>query len=100
MNTSNLLPVSDYEPLPGQQQEPPPPIEIDGEEEYTIEQILNARIYRRRLQFLVKWRGYENPDDNTWEPEERMLETAALDDFEARNTPLLQRLRTKLQSFA
>jgi hypothetical protein len=45
----------------------PTPELIDGEEEYSVEKILDSRRFgrRRRLQYLVKWEGY--PDaDNMW----------------------------------
>jgi hypothetical protein len=45
----------------------PAPELINGEEEYSIEKILDSRRFsrRRRLQYLVKWEGY--PDsDNMW----------------------------------
>jgi hypothetical protein len=45
----------------------PTPELIDGEEEYSVEKILDSRYFgrRRRLQYLVKWEGY--PDaDNMW----------------------------------
>jgi hypothetical protein len=45
----------------------PAPELIDGEEEYSVEKILDSRHFgrRRRLQYLVKWEGY--PDvDNMW----------------------------------
>jgi hypothetical protein len=32
--------------------------------EYVVEQILAARVYRRKLQYRVKWLGYE--DDLAW----------------------------------
>jgi len=35
-------------------QAPPPPIVIDGEEEWEVEEILNSCWYWRRFQFLVK----------------------------------------------
>ena len=37
---------------------PPPPDIVDGEEEYEVEEILDSRIYRKKLQYLVKWKGY------------------------------------------
>jgi hypothetical protein len=98
INVSNLMPTADYEPLPGQRQEPPPPIEIDGEQEYAVERILSARVFRRRLQFLVKWRGYDNPDDDTWEPEEIVQDTSALEEYETQNTALIQRLRDDIRN--
>jgi hypothetical protein len=45
----------------------PAPELIDGEEEYSVEKILDSRQFGRRrcLQYLVKWEGY--PDsDNMW----------------------------------
>jgi hypothetical protein len=45
----------------------PTPELIDGEEEYSVERILDSRRHGRRwrLQYLVKWEGY--PDvDNMW----------------------------------
>jgi hypothetical protein len=45
----------------------PAPELIEGEEEYSIEKILDSQQFgrRRRLQYLVKWEGY--PDsDNMW----------------------------------
>jgi len=35
-------------------QAPPPPIVVDGEEEWEVEEILNSRWHQRRFQFLVK----------------------------------------------
>src|SRR6266446_4348617 len=45
---------------------PPPPELIDGEEEYVVEEIQDSRMFRRRLQYLVKWEGY-GTEGNTWE---------------------------------
>jgi hypothetical protein len=45
----------------------PAPELIEGEEEYSVEKILDSRRFgrRQRLQYLVKWEGY--PDsDNMW----------------------------------
>jgi len=39
-------------------QAPLPPIVVDGEEEWEVEEILDSRWYRRRFQFLVKWKGF------------------------------------------
>jgi hypothetical protein len=40
--------------LPGQKNEPPGPIVINDEDEWEIDDILNSRRYRRRLQYRVK----------------------------------------------
>lgn len=44
----------------------PEPIIIKGEE-YEVDDILDSRIFRRQLQYLVKWKGYTE-GDNSWEP--------------------------------
>ena len=53
--------------LPGRVQEPPPPIEIEGDEEFEVSEILDSRIHRRRLEYLVHWQGYD-VSERTWEP--------------------------------
>lgn len=45
----------------------PDPIIINGELEYEVETILDSRIKHNRLEYLVKWMGYETVD-STWEP--------------------------------
>jgi len=43
----------------------PPPIVINGEEEWEVEEILNSHWYQRRFQFLVKWKGFSR-EHNSW----------------------------------
>ena len=66
--------VSQLEPatpnsIPGRTQPPPPPVEVDGEPEYEISEILDSKIDRRRrscqLLYLVRWAGYEGTDKET-----------------------------------
>ena len=45
---------------------PPPPVLVDNNEEYEVEEIIDSRFHRNKLQFLVKWVGYQDP---TWQPE-------------------------------
>ena len=49
----------------------PPPIEIDGEEEYEVEDILDHRISGRGYQYLVSWTGYD-ASKNQWLPEQEL----------------------------
>src|ERR1700761_3944047 len=54
-------------PTHGRNYQRPPPDLVDGEEEYEIEKVLDQRHFgrRRKLQYLVKWKGY--PDsENQW----------------------------------
>ena len=46
---------------------PPKPVQVGGEEEYIVEKILDSRVFRRQLQYKVRWKGFEAKDD-TWEP--------------------------------
>jgi hypothetical protein len=54
--------------------EPPPPIIIVDEEEYEIHELMDSRFVQNKLKCLVKWRGYSNPADLTWEPEDKILQ--------------------------
>jgi len=43
------------DPIPGRKpQAPPPPIVIDGEPEWEVEEVLDSRWHQRRFQFLIK----------------------------------------------
>jgi hypothetical protein len=53
------LMLAPEDPIVGRQHEPPPdPVIVEGQEEYEVEEVLDSRFFRRRLQFLVKWKGY------------------------------------------
>ncbi|KGQ00850.1 hypothetical protein PAAG_12477 [Paracoccidioides lutzii Pb01] len=54
------------DPLPGQTIRPPDPIEIDGENEWEIDRILASRISRSKLQYRVRWKGFD--EDSSWYP--------------------------------
>ncbi|CAJ0966561.1 unnamed protein product [Ranitomeya imitator] len=45
--------------------DPPAPVLVEGELEYVVEKILDSRISRWKLQYLVKWKGY-GQEDNSW----------------------------------
>lgn len=64
-NVSLLRPAA-KNPVPGQRQEPPPPTEVEGLEEWQVEDILDSYWEKRgrgppRLKYLVKWTGYDEP---------------------------------------
>ena len=66
-------------------QPPPPPIEIDGDEEFEISEILDSKIDRRRkckLQYLVHWLRYKDTDEETsWIPAKEVHVSKAISDF-------------------
>jgi Chromo (CHRromatin Organisation MOdifier) domain len=64
--------------IPGRVLPPPPPVEVDGDEEYEAEAILDSRKFRGQLQYLVKWSGYDDPNENTWEPAKHLLNAPLL----------------------
>jgi hypothetical protein len=74
----SLLEPAAHDLYPGQWPNPPPLVEIDGEDEYFIEAILDSWIHRHKLQYLVKWIGYDMPD---WEPTELHSKSKAVDRF-------------------
>jgi hypothetical protein len=61
-----LMPAP-VDPIPGQQSNPPlDPILVDGEERYEVEAVLDSRMLRGRLQYLIQWKGYSY-EHNSWE---------------------------------
>ena len=77
---SELEPAAD-DPYPGQVAPPPPPVEIDGEEEWEMEEVLDAKIRYRKLQYLIKWTGYDIPD---WRDAKDINGLQAIDIFHQR----------------
>jgi hypothetical protein len=64
----------------------PAPELIDGEEEYSVEKILDSWRFgrRRRLQYLVKWEGY--PDaDNMWVDKDDVFAEDKIREFKSSN---------------
>jgi hypothetical protein len=64
----------------------PLPDLVDGEEEYSVEKILDSRKFGRRqhLQYLVKWEGY--PDsDNMWVDKDDVFADDKVQEFKAAN---------------
>ena len=56
------------DPFPSRRQPPhPDPIIVDDTEHFKLDEILNSRICYHRIEYLVKWKGYNN-SHNQWIP--------------------------------
>jgi hypothetical protein len=90
MKIHNVFHVSLLEPykpdtIPGRRQPPPSPIESSDGQEWEVQRILDSRIKRNRLEYLVSWKGF-TPDHNTWEPAKNLVHAqATVDKFHQQN---------------
>jgi Chromo (CHRromatin Organisation MOdifier) domain len=75
----------------------PPPDLIDGEAEYEVEAIRNHRYFgkNKRLQYLLKWKGYPEAD-NTWESEDQLNAPELLKQYNRRHNLQDKRTRARL----
>ncbi|MBW0549830.1 hypothetical protein O181_089545 [Austropuccinia psidii MF-1] len=50
-----------------------PPITIEEEEEWEVSQVLDSKLKRRKLWYLVEWKVFsQDPERSTWEPAENV----------------------------
>ena len=72
----------------------PPPDLINNEEEYEVEKILDSRVRgrKRQIQYLVKWVGY--PDsDNQWLNVDQLTADEAIREFKRRHPDAITHIR-------
>ena len=80
-HVSMLEPATPNE-IPNRIQSPPPLVEVQGDLEYEISEVVDSKIDHRRsckLLYLVRWLGYENTDEEfSWIPATELENTKEL----------------------
>ena len=68
---------------------PDPPEEVEDDEEpiFEVDKILDRRFKGKKLEYLVKWKNYEDPKENTWEVADNLGEDL-IKDFEYKQEKL------------
>jgi transposase InsO family protein len=98
-NVVKLMPAPD-DPIPGRPSpDHPPPALIDekGEEHYEVEEVLDSRLFRGKLHFLIKWKGY-GYEENKWVREDEIDAPDLLREFYTKNPGAPRRISTPLSS--
>ncbi|MBW0464757.1 hypothetical protein O181_004472 [Austropuccinia psidii MF-1] len=63
----SLLEAVKMSEIPNRHQEPPPPIIIQEEYKWEVSQILDSKLKRGKLWYLVGWKGFiQDPEISTW----------------------------------
>jgi len=50
----------------------------DEDEEYEVEELLNKRIKKGQVEYLVKWKGWDLPEHNTWEHRDNLANSSEI----------------------
>jgi hypothetical protein len=83
-HVSMLEPATPNE-IPNRSETPPPPVEVEGDLEYEISEVLDSKVDLRRkckLLYLVRWLGYEGTDDEfSWLPATELHALDLISDF-------------------
>ncbi len=78
---SQLKPVEENT-IPNCTQPPPPPVEVNGEEQYKIAQILDSKLdhwFCCPLFYRIQWLGYEGTDKEfAWLPSTSLIATSSV----------------------
>jgi hypothetical protein len=67
------------------------PIELQDDNQFEVEQVINARIQDNVLQFLLQWKGY-GIEDRSWEPFEEISCRRLISEFYVNNSDAVGRM--------
>src|ERR1700682_1264598 len=77
----------------------PAPELIEGQPEWEVEEVLDSRRHRRKLQYLIKWKGYSNAH-NSWEPKENVNVPELLKAFLRRHPQAIRTIKPEKDNSA
>ena len=84
------------EPTAGQRITPLEPVKVEGQPEYEVEEVLDSRLKKGKLEYLVKWSGYTD-EYNMWEPVSNLENSKeAIEDFHKENPNVPCKLRANI----
>ena len=101
---SSLLETYQDNTIPNRITPPPSPIKLEVRPEYEVVAILDSKIIRKKLYYLVNWLGY-SPSEHTWETVENVANAvknvandgALIEDFHRQYPDKLGRLTLRLK---
>ncbi|MBW0534748.1 hypothetical protein O181_074463 [Austropuccinia psidii MF-1] len=65
--------------IPNQNKMPTPPILVEEQEEWEVAQVLDSKLKRVKLWYLVEWKGFsEDPEGTMWEPASNLTKSPDL----------------------
>ncbi|MBW0522651.1 hypothetical protein O181_062366 [Austropuccinia psidii MF-1] len=77
-NVSLLEPVKQSS-IPNCNHLTPPPVQVEEQEEWKVAQVLEYKLKRGKLWYLVEWKGFsEDPERTTWEPASNLINSPDL----------------------
>uniref|UniRef100_A0A8C5LYT0 Polyprotein n=1 Tax=Leptobrachium leishanense TaxID=445787 RepID=A0A8C5LYT0_9ANUR len=80
----SLLRPSEPDPFPDRTPSCPGPVVAVNDDEYEVQEILDSRFRRRRLEYLVHWTGY-GPEEDSWVSAADVHAPALVRDFHMAN---------------
>ncbi|KAK7122940.1 hypothetical protein R3I94_019906 [Phoxinus phoxinus] len=79
-HVSLLKPVHLNDDPNAENQEPPPPLDVDGVPAYKVKELLDSRRRGGQIEYLVDWEGY-GPEERSWGATHDILDPSLIKDF-------------------